>query len=330
MGAADADGGGSEICNKTKIVMPGAPAYKAMKGGVCGIACILAGLMAGTSSTALGQPSNPDRIAAVVYCYDRLRNIVTRSLAAECKGEIVSEDRAEDINQERQKRLQGILEEKPQPAFAGLKRIAMGTAFFINKNGNLLTNYHVVQDCKAISIETPARDVTPAAVLAVDVANDLALLTTNRQSLGVVRFRPNFPILPGAAVATVGYPNQGLPPVTPSITTGHFLRMIDIDKDRQRIAIEADIRHGNSGGPLLDEDGLVIGVVFAKLDTVKAYKLTKQVVDNLGYAIPDPTVRAFLDRNVMSYAIGTVAAPMSPEQILEAGKAYIARAGCWK
>lgn len=266
-------------------------------------------------------------MTTVVYWYDRSRNIVTRSPAAECKGEIVSEDRAEDINQERQKRLQRILKEKPEPAFAGLKSVAIGTAFFVNENGKLLTAHHVVQDCKTISIETPARDVMPAAVLAVNVANDLALLATNRQSPGVIRFRPNSPISPGAAVATVDYPNQGRPPVTPSITTGHFLRMIDVDKDRQRIAIEADIRHGNSGGPLLDEDGLVIGVVFAKLNTVKAYKLTKQVVD-LGYAIPDPTIKAFLDRNGTSYVVGTVAAPMSPEQILEAGKAYIARAGC--
>jgi S1-C subfamily serine protease len=289
---------------------------------------ILAALLA--AAVGLAREVSAAGNSDVVYCYDKLRGVVARELAAECKGEVVSKERAEEVEQSRQQRLKGIVGDKPQPMFAGLKLVGIGTAFFVNETGNMLTNHHVINDCKGVSIETPARENLPASVVAVDIANDLALLATNRPTREFARFRPNNPMTPGAAVATIGYPNQGMAPITPLVTAGHYLDVIGIDNARQRMRISADIRHGNSGGPLLDEDGLVVGIVNAKIDTVKTYQLTKQVVDNLGYVIPGPTVTAFLERNRSAYLVGREMAPMTPDELLAAGKVYIARAGCWK
>ena len=266
----------------------------------------------------------------VINCHDRERDVVSRELASACRGEAVSDAEAQAIQERRNQRLQRAFGVRPQPALEGGRLTSIGTAFFVTEDGKLVTNNHVVEGCRAVSIETTVGDMVPVKVLAVDVHYDLALLQATIKAPAVASFRTQILDSPGAAVATVGYPDQGMPPREPMVTTGKLLEFIADPTGTARIAIEADVRHGNSGGPLLDDRGQVIGVVNAKINTVNVYKSTGKVVDNLGFGIALPIVLQFLKRNdttVRSLAAGR---ELNGPQLLDLARPYIARAGCWK
>jgi serine protease Do len=266
----------------------------------------------------------------VVNCYDQTRDVVSRELASACQGKTVSDAEAQVIIDRRDQRLQHAFGARPQPALEGGKLVSIGTAFFVTEDGRLVTNNHVVDGCRAVSIETTAGDTVPVKVLAVDVHYDLALLQATIKAPAVASFRTQILNNPGVNVATVGYPDQGMPPREPMVTTGKLLELIADANGAARIAIAADVRHGNSGGPLLDDRGQVIGVVNAKINTVNVYKSTGKVVDNLGFGIALPVVLEFLRRNGTAVRSQMAGEPLDGQRLLDLARPYIARAGCWK
>ena len=266
----------------------------------------------------------------VVNCYDRDRDIVTRGLAADCHAQVLSDAEAQAIQAHRDEQLQRAFQKRSQPALEGSRLTSIGTAFFVTEDGKLVTNNHVVDGCKAITIETPAGLTVPVKVLAVDVHYDLALLQAAIKPPATAVFRAQILSETGAPIATIGYPDQGMPPREPMVTTGIMLQPISDGAGGTRIAIEADVRHGNSGGPLLDDRGQVIGVVNAKINTVNVFKSTGKVVDNVGFGIALPVVLDFLKRNGASVRLASQGGKLNGEQLLDLARPYIARAGCWK
>jgi S1-C subfamily serine protease len=95
--------------------------------------------------------------------------------------------------------------------------------------------------------------------------------------------------------------------------------------------VKADIRKGNSGGPLLDaRTGAVLGVVFAKIDTPRVYQKTGDLVRNEGYAIPTDVALSFLRANGVGYRLLDPAKKSKPGNLVDRAKAYVARIECWK
>ncbi|HUN52628.1 MAG TPA: serine protease [Candidatus Sulfotelmatobacter sp.] len=266
----------------------------------------------------------------VVNCYDQERDLVTRGLTSDCHGRVVSDAEAQAIQEHREERLQRAFQRHPQPAPEGTRLVSIGTSFFVSEDGKLLTNNHVVDGCKAVTIETPNDLSMPVKVLAVDVHYDLALLQAAIKPPGIAVFRAQLLSNVGAPVATIGYPDQGMPPREPMVTTGTLLKPINDGMGAARIAIQADVRHGNSGGPLLDDRGQVIGVVNAKINTVTVYRTTGKVIDDLGFGIALPVVLDFLKRNNTAVLLAPEGARLTGPQLLDLARPYIARAGCWK
>jgi S1-C subfamily serine protease len=280
-----------------------------------------------SSQVAAQQSSSPQ---FVVNCYDRDRDIVTRGLAVDCRGQVLSDAEALAIQDHRDQQLRRAFQKQSQPALQDLRLVSIGTSFFVTEDGKLLTNNHVVDGCKAVTIETPAGLTLPVKVLAVDVHYDLALLQASIRPLAIAVFRAQILSDLGAPIATIGYPDQGMPPREPMVTTGTLLKPVNDGSGGARVAIEADVRHGNSGGPLLDERGQVIGVVNAKINTVSVYKSTGKVVDDIGFGIALPVVLDFLKRNDTPVHLAPVGDKLNGAQLLDLARPYIARVGCWK
>jgi serine protease Do len=290
------------------------------------IACSAAGL----STAALANSATsrePLRGPDVVHCYDEARDAVTRVLVTECRGTVVSDDRAAVLRERRTQAVQRALKGQEQPIYADKRMTKIGTGFFVS-DGRLITNKHVIEGCAALSVETTTGQVGSANLLHVDENQDLALVQANTSTPATAVFQARESVQPGGVIALIGYPDQGLPPRKPLMAMGTTVPL-DVHPNRDRIAIKADVRRGNSGGPLLDQWGNVVGVINAKINTVKVYNETKQLIRDVGFAISTPAVLRFLDRTDTPYRLSAVSTTLNPNQLFERAKPFVARIGCW-
>lgn len=277
------------------------------------------------------QPSPETRALAdpVVDCYDEARGTVTRALAAECSGTVISEEKAKSIREKRVRAIQRALKTREQPVFTDKRMVSIGTGFFVSDGGRVITNRHVIDHCDALSVETTSGQIASAQALNMDERLDIALLQANLPTPAIAVFQTNETVPPGGSIVIVGYPDQGLAPRKPLMTVGSMAQG-NRRRSGDRLAVLADVRRGNSGGPVLDQWGNVIGIIHAKIDTVKNYSETKQVVRNVGFAIGTPAVLRFLDKTGTNYRLNALGTPLTPDQLFERARPFVVRVGCWR
>jgi len=132
----------------------------------------------------------------------------------------------------------------------------------------------------------------------------------------------------GRAIAVVGYPSHGLQRIKPFMVSGSLTG--PSSPDGHRFQFHADVRHGNSGGPLFDGEGLVVGVVYAKLDTVVAYQATGQRIPDVGFAISNETTRGFLKNLGVDATIAETGVPRDEASLFADAQRSLARVVCWR
>lgn len=169
----------------------------------------------------------------------------------------------------------------------GCDRLGVGSGFVL-PGGLIVTNRHVVGSPRRIEVSTWDGIGIEVVVDGVALDSDLAVLrAADATGLPTAELR-TLPATVGEAVIVVGYPEGG--PST--ITTGRVVSVQDgelLGEPAEVIVIDAEVRSGNSGGPVLDVDGLVIGVVFAR-----------DADQRLGLAVPVATLLARLDAAVLA------------------------------
>ena len=189
-------------------------------------------------------------------------------------------------------------------------RYPAGSGFWISTDGYLLTNAHVVRyfdrdkegqleqrDCDQVYVGKSG----PARVRALDGSIDLALLQVQHSVEAgevVAKFRSSN-IRVGDEAVVVGYPLQGLYPSSEAkVTQGIVSALSGPHDDDRRIQIDVAVNSGNSGGPVLDASGNVIGVAVEKRiskDGGKRAKEGKEVFQNVNHAVSLGAVKLFLD-----------------------------------
>jgi len=170
---------------------------------------------------------------------------------------------------------------------------ASGTGFFITPDGFLMTNAHVVEGGSRFRLVTVSGTVD-ATLVQVDAANDLALLKAKGMftALPVASSRG---MRLGSTVATVGFPNIGLQGFAPKLAKGEIAAMSGIQDDARFFQISLPVQPGNSGGPLVDERGNVVGIVSAKLSAKAALEASGSLPENVNYAVKSSFVLGFLE-----------------------------------
>ncbi|MDP6342614.1 MAG: serine protease [Alphaproteobacteria bacterium] len=267
----------------------------------------------------------------VVYCLDKDRDQVSRVKAQDCRGEIIDKARADEIKAARVRRIQGIMRRgKPKPPAAGTKLASIGTGFFVTADGRLLTNNHVIDGCKALSVETPSGRRVKGHLLDRNVAFDLALVRAEMRPDAIITFRDPPALVLGERADLVGYPTQGIAPILPFHTEAELLAEHGRPGDRNRFQIKGDVRGGNSGGPVLDGSGYAIGVIFAQLNSVAIYKHTGKVPDDIGIAVANPVVFEFLRRNDVAYRVADSGPALDRPKMFKKARDFIVRVGCWR
>jgi hypothetical protein len=194
----------------------------------------------------------------------------------------------------------------------------------------LVTNRHVIQSCATVDVYTP-EGKRPAQVQAAEAAVDLALLRVPGLRGTPVRMRSPRTIRLGETVFVFGFPLSGSLTSGGNFTSGLVSGLRGLHDAPGDIQITAPVQPGNSGGPLLDASGQVIGVVKAKLDAMKAAKAIGDIPQNVNFAISAPILGDFLVRQRVGFANGYVnptTAPIDTAQVAELAQGFTFRVEC--
>ena len=170
-----------------------------------------------------------------------------------------------------------------------------GTGFYIGPK-MLVTAAHVVDGCRAVAMI----DGTPLDILASDPSLDLAVLSGATDAGVWLKLSAlEVPKL-GEAVTALGYPyytslDQGL-----TVTSGNVSALRGIDGSSSRVMVTAPVQPGNSGGPLLNKKGAVIGVVVSRVDDMAILEETGSLPQNMNFAVPSGPLLTFLAQSRIS------------------------------
>ena len=139
-----------------------------------------------------------------------------------------------------------------------------GSGFFISSNGYILTNYHVIEDVQEIDIETHDGHKYKGKIIGYDEGADLALLKINNrkdEKFSYVKFGKSDDTSIGDHVIVIGGPYGYKSSVSSGIVSGKSREDYRVDNIGEFIQIDAPSTHGNSGGPLFNTKGEVIGMI---------------------------------------------------------------------
>ncbi len=171
---------------------------------------------------------------------------------------------------------------------------ATGSGFIVG-DGKILTNAHVVEGCRRMAARNAQGRRVAARVDAIDQRRDLALLSVPVGFGPVVVFRDSPPVQRGETVITYGFPLSGVLSSGPTLTTGDVSALAGLRDNPLHFQISAPVQPGNSGGPLLDLQGHVMGVVVSKLNAARIAQMTGgDIPQNVNFAIKGPEAAAFL------------------------------------
>jgi len=184
---------------------------------------------------------------------------------------------------------------------AGANAVSSGTGFAVGNGNSVLTNFHVVDGCKSVRIA----DVGPGQIKILDRRNDIAVIQPDRPITGPLRFRSDDQLKPGEEIIVIGFPLKGLLSSAPTVTTGIVSSLAGLRDDRTRFQISAPVQPGNSGGPVLDRAGNVVGMVVSKLNVLRIARMTGDIPQNVNFAIPVSIITSILDANSIKYQAGS-------------------------
>ena len=166
-----------------------------------------------------------------------------------------------------------------------------------------------------------------ARIVARDVRNDLALLGAGLPANKVAAFRASIRL--GEPVEAFGYPLADVLAKSGNFTLGNVSALVGIGEDSRYLQISAPVQPGNSGGPLLDQNGNLVGVVSAKLNALRVMVATNgDIPQNVNFAIKASIVTSFLEANGVAYVTGSAAQPIQPADLADEAKAMSAFIEC--
>jgi S1-C subfamily serine protease len=160
----------------------------------------------------------------------------------------------------------------------------LGSGFIVSKDGKVVTNLHVIRDMKTTKVQLADGKVfNSLSVLAVDERRDLAIIKVSGVNLTALPLGESDNVTVGEPVVVVGSP-LGL---DATVTAGILSAIRDSGDGYKLLQTDAAVNHGNSGGPLVNANGLAIGVVSSIVRSDSA--------QGLNFAVPINYVRGLLD-----------------------------------
>lgn len=185
--------------------------------------------------------------------------------------------------------------------------LGTGTAFFVSDDGYLVTNSHVVHGATKLWVVVDGRNIA-ATLVEEDTVNDIALLKVDT-STRALPLALGGSTKPGADVTVLGYPRVDVQGPAQKATFGHINADSGASGDVRYFQVSAAIQPGNSGGPMLDEAGAVIGIV--------SKSLAGMLVQNVNYAVKIAYALPLLISHNVEYKIASRGPALSRTDLVE-------------
>lgn len=219
------------------------------------------------------------------------------------------------------------------PAQAGELKIfiSSGTGFVVSPDGYVVTNLHVVNYCQRITITGPGVAASEARIITRNGDDDLALLKINAMTPNVGQFSSfREPLKTGDRALIVGYPGEAAMRGE-TVTRETEIQNIKGPRGEDKwIQLGDVVEQGNSGGPLLDTAGNIIGVVSARVVTY-TYRVdapqdgTKR---EFGVAVAVPVVQHFLEGSGVRYRTSDTGDYLSADRITDDAHRFVVNVRC--
>jgi len=169
-----------------------------------------------------------------------------------------------------------------------------GTCFFVDSSGTAITNNHVVAGSSSIEVVASDGSKSPASVIKSSKILDIAVLSTGHQTPQFLTLAPSKSLALGQKVFTIGYPATNILGASPKFSEGSISALSGLNNDDSWIQVSTPIQPGNSGGPLVDENGQVVGIVTATAAVKRFFEVTGSLPQNINWAIKAEYARALI------------------------------------
>ena len=222
------------------------------------------------------------------------------------------------------------------PVFAQTTRVitmqlSSGTGFYINSQGYLLTNAHVVPGCTHIAIHGGATTPRAATLIARDEKLDLAVLRVDTTPPGIAALRAaDLPPVKDEPLLLAGFPGNTGVEGHITLRVARLISAKGPTGEPQWLQFSDAAAHGNSGGPLLDGAGNVLGVVVAKAQLITYNQATGEQLSktNSDVAISLSATKNFLNRNGIPYLTSRSQAELPAATLADQARKYIVNVLC--
>jgi len=214
------------------------------------------------------------------------------------------------------------------PAKPAVQTVSTGSGIVITSNGLILTNEHVVRQCDSLQVVLDSTRTERATLRAADPVRDLALLEVEKFFPLAAQVRQDAAPRLGEPVAVIGYPLVNVLSAQPNVSFGHVNSKVGVKGNPGQMQIDVPIQRGNSGGPVLDEAGNVIGIVVSKLNALKLAKSTGDLPQNINFAIRGDVVRSFLEAQNVDFTSSSVSKKLENTEIASCGTAITVLVRC--
>jgi len=202
------------------------------------------------------------------------------------------------------------------------KTASSGSGFIISADGYVVSNYHVVQGANKLTVILADGQEYDAQLVGYDATNDISVLKIDASQLPFVKLGGSDALVVGDRVAAIGNP---LGELTSSMTVGYISakdRNVNTDgTSMNMLQTDASINSGNSGGPLFNMRGEVVGITTAKYSGTSN---TGATIEGIGFAIPiddvSKMIRDIVEKGYVSGAyLGVVVEDVSSEDVRRFG-----------
>jgi len=166
-----------------------------------------------------------------------------------------------------------------------------GTGFFINRDGILLSNYHVIQGCASVSLYHNGVKY-PSNIIASDKTNDIAIISSTKKSNQYFRVDKDGPSLL-EEIFVAGYPLGLKVSNSLKVSSGRVSSLAGFGDNYANFQLDAAINPGNSGGPIINKKGNVVGIAVAYLPSAQGFN----------FGIKSSTVNSFVNSNKINFSV---------------------------
>jgi len=182
--------------------------------------------------------------------------------------------------------------------------IGSGSGFFVSSQGHIASNAHVIGFCREVKVYEEGKEIF-LDIIATDMVNDIGLVKGKFKNTRYLNIKVSGAEL-GEDIVAFGYPLVDKLSDSVKLTKGIVSALSGPYNNIALIQIDAALQPGNSGGPVLNMSGQVVGIASSGLAKLKMVKEEQVLPENVNFAVAAPTIVTFLKANKINVTSGPI------------------------